>query len=98
MSRNVEKAIDRESRNSFRRGSDPSDDEFKDSNLASRSKIVKRCEQLLILYAQMHRVLFVVQGLLMNVSFEFSTVAVVIRCRIQLDLASKFFQKRFSTN
>jgi len=99
MSRNVEKAIDqRKAKISSQEEVTASDDEFKDSNLASRSNTNETVRTVV------DTVRTNAQGIIRGARaideriVDRQTVAVVIRWDTDSDRASKFFQKRFSTN
>ena len=99
MSRNVEKAIDQ--RKAKIRSDEEvaaSDDDFKDSNLASRSNTNETVRTVV------DTVRTNAQGIIRGARaideriVDRQTVAVVVRWDTDSDRASKFFQKRFSTN
>jgi len=99
MSRNVEKAIDqRKAKIRSDEEVTASDDEFKDSNLASRSNTNETVRTVV------DTVRTNAQGIVRGAKaidervVDRQTVAVVIRWDTDSDRASKFFQKRFSTN
>ena len=99
MSRNVEKAIDQ--RKAKIRSDEEvaaSDDDFKDSNLATRSNTNETVRTVV------DTVRTNAQGIIRGARaideriVDRQTVAVVVRWDTDSDRASKFFQKRFSTN
>jgi uncharacterized protein YceK len=99
MGRNVEKAIDqRKAKIRSEEEVTASDDEFKDSNLATRSNTNETVRTVV------DTVRTNAQGIIRGARaideriVDRQTVAVVIRWDTDSDRASKFFQKRFSTN